>query len=553
MQYKEGRNRQQIMLLPNSVEDYVSETNPVRVIDAFVDGLDMRKLGFEKAYPAETGRPAYDPRDLLKLYLYGYFNAIRSSRRLMRECGRNVEVMFLLGGLTPDFRTIADFRKRNASAIRKVFHAFVKVCNEMKLYQKQLLAIDGTKIRAVNAKANAYNEKTLREKLARIDEHMARYLAELDEADAEETDEPEYTREELQQKLKELRERKERYQSYRQELAETGETQKLTTDPEARVMHSKDGFHCYYNVQTAVDKGSHLIADYQVTNNCTDQGLLYTTVDGARKALEVEAIEAVADKGYESSKDIQRCVENGVVPQVALKYEGKEHLVHMKYEEAEITEEQKASAAPKDIKTCLHAGILPDCYENTGVTIEVQELIDENVSCFLLNDDNTVTCPMGCKLTQLRKRGANKIYGSKEACRNCTNRCTTAKDGKRVSFGPDTKLVPVKMYGKDAMRKAQKIPKGMAVSKTCHVLDTHSFNPERKVVLHIPYDKGKLHERMCHSEHPFGTVKWHMGAYYLLCKGKEKATAEMGLSFLAYNMKRAINMVGVKALVAAMG
>lgn len=275
-------------------------------------------------------------------------------------------------------------------------------------------------------------------------------------------------------------------------------------------------------------------------------------MDGARKALEVETIEAVADKGYESSKDIKQCVENGIVPQVALKYDGKEHLVHMQYEETEITEEMRASTAPKDIQTCLHAGVLPNCYEGTGVTIEVQELSDENISCFLLNGDGTVTCPMGCKLTKLRTRGANMIYGSKEACRNCTNRCTTAKEGKRVSFGSDTKLVPVKMYGKDAMQKAQRIPKGMTVSKTCHVLDTHAFNPERKVVLHIPYDKGKLHERMRHSEHPFGTVKWHLGAYYLLCKGKEKATAEMGLSFLAYNMKRAINMVGVPALVAAM-
>ena len=183
MKYMEKRDRSQISFLPECVEDTISDENPVRVIDAFVDSLDMEGLGFQKAKPAQTGRPAYDPRDLLKLYLYGYLNRIRSSRMLMRECRRNIELFYLLGGLKPDFRTIADFRKDNAQAIRNCFRAFGKLCVKLGLYNRELLAVDGTKIRAVNSKDNCYNQKVVEKKLAHIDEKLSAYLAALDEED----------------------------------------------------------------------------------------------------------------------------------------------------------------------------------------------------------------------------------------------------------------------------------------------------------------------------------------------------------------------------------
>ena len=183
MKYREKRDRAQISFLPECVEDYIDEENPVRVIDAFVDSLDMEALGFRKAKPAQTGRPAYDPRDLLKLYLYGYLNRIRSSRMLMRECGRNIELFYLLGGLKPDFRTIGDFRKDNAKAIRGTFRAFGKLCVKLGLYKRELLAVDGTKIRAVNSKDNCYNREVLEKKLTHIDEKITAYLAALDEQD----------------------------------------------------------------------------------------------------------------------------------------------------------------------------------------------------------------------------------------------------------------------------------------------------------------------------------------------------------------------------------
>lgn len=548
MTYIKGQNRNQTILLPDCIDDLIGQENPVRVIDVFVEGLDIDKMGFIRSMPNSTGRPGYDPKDLLKLYLYGYFNKIRSSRKLMAECSRNIEVFFLLNRLAPDFRTISDFRKDNKKALHNVFRAFVKICLKLNLYQKELLAVDGSKFRAVNSKANSYNRDTLKSKLERIDENILKYLSQMDEEDSSTKENSAYSKEIIKAAIEELTLRKEKYIGFIKELDETGETQILTTDPEARVMQSKDGFHCYYNVQTAVDKGSHLIADYQVTNNCTDQGLLKEVSEGAKEALNVEIIEVVADKGYESREDIQNCIMNGIVPNVAFKYDKTERLFTIDYVEAEITEEIRNSTKPEDIQKCIAAGVLPACYQNTAIEVELQE--QSEISCFLLNDDNTVTCPMGNKLAKIKTRGKNTIYACKEACRQCPNKCTSSKSFKTVSFGPNTKYVPVKMFG-SVKCSLTKIPENIPLNSFNHTFDRKDYI-KKKVVLMIKEDINKLKERMCLSEHPFGTVKWYHGAHYLLCKGKEKATAELGLSFLVYNLKRAINMVGIKKLIAAM-
>ncbi len=546
MKYVQGQDRHQISIFPECIEDYIDENSPVRVIDAFVESLDLLQLGFLRATPKETGRPSYDPKDLLKLYVYGYFNRIRSSRKLMTECKRNVELFYLLKKLTPDFRTISDFRKDNTKALKNTFRAFVKLCMKLDLYQKELLAIDGSKFRAVNSKDNTYNAEILEKKLKRIDEHISDYLSRMDQEDKSEPDE--LSPDKIKAVIDELTQRKEKYQDYLKELLESGETQLLLTDPEARRMHSKDGFHCCYNVQTAVDKGSHLIAEYEVTNRNTDQGLLKEVAQNAKENLEIETVEVVADKGYESREDILNCVMNGIVPNVALKYDKHERLYTIDYEEAEITEEIRNSNKPEDIQKCIAAGVLPTCYENTAIEVELQE--QSSLSCFILNDNGTVTCPMGKILAKLKMRGKNTIYGSKEACRQCPNRCTGGKSPKTVSFGPETIYVPVRMYGSPSI-KLNPVPADIPLNPFNHTLDRKDYIP-RKVVLRIKEDIPKIKERMCLSEHPFGTVKWYHGAHYLLCKGKEKASAELGLSFLAYNIRRAINMVGVKKLIAAM-
>ena len=544
MPYIKRACREQITLLPDCIEDYVSQDNPVRVIDAFVDSLVLSELGFSKGKPADTGRPAYDPSDLLKLYLYGYFNRIRSSRKLMTECSRNLELLWLLGNLKPDFRTIADFRKENPQSLKRVFVEFVRLCDKLKLYDKDLIAVDGSKFRAQNSKDKCFNAEVLHKKLANIDRHISDYLKSMDNSDADEQDE-DLTPEQVNKALMELKARKDKYEGHLSELEKTGATQILETDPEARRMHSNNGFHCCYNVQTAVDSGNHLIAEYMVTNRNTDQGLLNDICEQAKKTLGVDKIEAVADKGYESREDILKCLMNGTVPNVALKYDKNERIYNLSYVQSD--ELNKTSENPADIKKCLHAGVLPDCFQDTAVSVEIQEL--STISCFLRVDDNNVLCPTGQIMSKVKMKGINSIYANKDACRQCKNRCTSSSNYKTVSFGPDTDCVPVRMYGNAS--NLQKIPDNARISPYNHTLDRRNHGAEKKVVIRIKEDKEKLKQRMCLSEHPFGTVKWYQGAHYFLCRGIEKVTGEISLSFLAYNLRRAISLVGVPALIQA--
>jgi transposase len=464
----------------------------------------------------------------------------------MAECGRNVEVMWLMGKLNPDFRTISDFRKENAKSLKLVFKEFVRLCDKLKLYNKELLAVDGTKIRAQNSDDKCFNADILQKKLANIDEHIAEYLRNMDKTDAAEKDEA-MTPEEVRAALEELKAREEKYTAYLSEIESSDKTQILETDPEAHRMHSNNGFHCCYNVQTVVDSGRHLIAEYEVTSNNTDQGLLNQVCEQAKETLGVETIEAVADKGYDSREDILNCLMNGTVPNVGLKYDKDVRIYNLEYKEAENIDELKRSTKPEDIEKCLHAGVLPECYEKTAVSVELQE--QNKISCFTRADEDTVICPMGQVLSKLKEKGVNTIYGSKEACRQCNNRCTSSSSFKTVSFGPNTDCIPVKMYGETG--QLQPIPDNARISPYNHTLDRSDYAAKKKVVIRIREDKGKLQERMCLSEHPFGTVKWYHGAHYFLCRGKEKVSGEMGLSFLAYNIRRAITLVGVPKLIEA--
>ena len=547
MRYIEKVNREQITMLPNTLDDYVSEDNPVRVIDAFVDSLDMDILGFCRAQNDATGRPSYDPKDLLKLYIYGYFNKIRSSRKLMKECTRNVELFFLLGRLVPDFRTIADFRKNNAKAIRNVFRSFAKLCLKMGLYKRELLAVDGTKVRAQNSHDNCYTAEVLEKKIANIEEKLQKFFEELDENDSEDNKTTETPSEAVRNAIEELRNRKEIYCEYLGQLEKSGEKQLLTTDPEAHRMHTKDGFHSCFNVQAAVDSESHLIAGYEVTSQGNDVGLLCKTVEEAKETLEVDTIKATADKGYDSRTDILNCIMNGTDPHVIPKYDKEETVFTLDYKETEITEEIKASTKPEDIRKCLHAGILPGCYEESNISVEARSTGD--ISCFIRNGDGAVICPTGNVMYCIRCRGESKIYANKDACRQCKNRCKASGKHKTVSFGPCTTYVPVKMYGKSECQ-LNEIPQ-TGKNPYNHTLDRRDYNHDKQVIVHVRHDECITKLRKTLVEHPFGTVKWSYGFHYVLCKGKEKAAAELGLGFLAYNLTRAINMVGVKRLIEA--
>lgn len=552
MAYIQGIDRSQVTLLPPSLEEYVAPDSLVRVIDAFVDGLDIEDMGFARSRPADTGRPAYDPRALLKLYVYGYLNRTRSSRRLAAECTRNIEVMFLLGGLKPDFRTIADFRKDNCDAMRGVFAAFVRICAGIGLYPLRMAAVDGTKVRAQNARANAYNTECLQRKLANIEANIDTYLTKLDDEDACEDEEGQPDRDAILQVIAELRDRKETYEGYAEKIAATDATQVLTTDPEAHRMHTKDGFNCCYNIQAAVDCDTHMIAAFVNTSNPSDAGNIKGVGDELRRITGKESLEVVADKGYESARDILACLESGIIAHVALRYDSGERVFNLEYRPAELTAELLASTDPDCISTCLHSGTLPDCYVGKGVTIEVQSR--DTLSCFTKEEDGTVCCPMGKTLSLKRiRRGrpSPEIYSSRDACRSCPNRCTDSAKAKEVAFGPDSDCVPIMMYG-SPVHPPRQIPRGARISANNHNLDRKG-HAELKVVVKIADDKDKLHVRMCTVEHPFGTVKWYDGAHYLLMRGRRKTTAEMSLSFLSYNIRRAMSLVGAQRLIAACG
>src|SRR6202453_1633691 len=311
-----GHDRSQTLLLPEAVDDYVGPENPVRFIDAFVDGLDLAEAGFAGVAAKPTGRPGYAPKDLLKLYIYGYLNRVRSSRRLEAETHRNVEVIWLLRHLTPDFKTIADFRGDNSRAFRLVFRQFVLLCRELDLFGRELLAVDGTRIKAVNNKDRNFTRASLQKFIDLADAKLDDYLQRLDQSDASEIKTGGSRVKNLAEKIAAIRTRRDRCKAMLAELDRTGEDQISLTDPDSRAMAAHTRVAVGYNVQIAVDVKHKLIVEQQVTNQVVDMGLLTQTAEPAKEVLGVETIAVVADKGYFKIEDIEACETAGIEPYV---------------------------------------------------------------------------------------------------------------------------------------------------------------------------------------------------------------------------------------------
>ena len=309
-----GDDRSQSTLFPERLDDYLGEDNPVRAIDVFVDELDLAKLGFGGVEPEATGRPAYHPATLLKIYVYGYLNRVQSSRRLERECQRNIELVWLTGRLMPDFKTIADFRKDNGEAIRKVCREFVVLCRRLELFNEASVAIDGSKFKAVNTRDRNFTQAKMQRRLAQIDESIARYLSQLDSADRQGEAVPEAKITRLNEKIATLREEIQRLNGLNTQMMQTEDKQISLTDPDARSMATsgRGSGMVGYNVQSAVDTKHHLIVTHEVTNVGSDRSQLSRMSEQARAAIGSEAIEAVADRGYYSGEEIVACEQAGV-------------------------------------------------------------------------------------------------------------------------------------------------------------------------------------------------------------------------------------------------
>ncbi|MEO8647428.1 MULTISPECIES: IS1182 family transposase [Pseudomonas] len=303
----QGEHRGQGTLLPESLDDYVSDTNPVRVVDVFVDELNLVSLGFDGAIPADTGRPAYHPAILLKIYIYGYLNRIQSSRRLEREAQRNVELMWLTGRLMPDFKTIANFRKDNSKAIRGVCRQFVVLCQQLGLFGENLVAIDGSKFKAVNNRDRNFTSAKLKRRMEEIESSINRYLTALDAADRQEPTASEPSAVRLEEKIAKLKTQMKELKAIEIQLNESPDKQVSLTDPDARSMMTRGTGIVGYNVQTAVDTQNHLIVAHEVTNFGSDRDQLSSMAKQARDAMASETLAVVADRGYFKSEEILAC------------------------------------------------------------------------------------------------------------------------------------------------------------------------------------------------------------------------------------------------------
>ena len=308
--FVEGTDRGQTTLFPECLADWIDENNPVQVIDVFVDGLDLAELGFDRVAPEATGRPSYHPSVLLKLYIYGYLNRVQSSRRLEREAGRNVEVMWLTSRLVPDHKTVADFRKDNGAAIRKVCAQFIMLCRRLDLFAEVSVAIDGSKFKAVNNRDKNFTRAKMERRMAQIEASVARYLRQLDSADRQEPSDARTTKtSRLKEKIAKLKEEMQRLQGLKARMLAAPDQQISLTDPDSRSMATsgRGSGVVGYNVRVAVDTEHHLIITHEVTNVGSDRAQLARMAEETKATLERTSLDAIADRGYFSSEEILKC------------------------------------------------------------------------------------------------------------------------------------------------------------------------------------------------------------------------------------------------------
>lgn len=385
MGYIEGKIEiNQYSFLPNCFDNLISEDNPVRLIDSFVNSLDMEKLNFKNAIPKKMGRPSYKPQIMLKLYLYGYFNGIRSSRKLERECSRNIELFWLLNELKPDFKTIADFRKDNIKSMENVFTSFSEVCEKLNLIGKEIVAIDGSKFRACNAKKKNYTKSKIKKQIEYYKENVEKYIELLDTMDSKEEDTGKIkaSKEEIAKTIEESKKRIYELEKLQEEVEKNGE--KSITDPDAKNMKmNNNGIDICHNTQIAVDRKNHIVVAVDVTSSPADQNQLYNMSKKAKEALKVEKITTLADKGYWNGEELKKCKEEQITTIVSSpKQAGKKG-----YRKSEFKYDKE-----KDV----------------------------------------YICPQG--ETLCKSKGKELTYKNSKACKNCPQRdkCTKSKRGRKI-------------------------------------------------------------------------------------------------------------------------
>lgn len=495
MAHRSGQNRQQFGLFAIPLDEMIAPDNMVRVVDAFVDAIDLEQLGFVHVRAHRRGAPPYHPALLLKIYIYGYLNRVRSSRRLELECGRNMELMWLTGCQQPSYHTISDFRsiKPHRKALKATFRLFNQVLDSAELFGKQLVAIDGTKIRAQNSKKNNISEDKIQKRLDYHEARLVEYLDELDRADAAigRGEEPAVCPETIHKALDEIQQRTQKLEGLLDLLHQAQEEdpalrQISLTDPDARSLPMNNLGHTdvAYNVQSAVDDQNYLVADFSV-ENVSDVHLLSQTATAAKTALGVQQIVVLADKGYHYGAELQKCADSQITTYVA--YPDRDY----KTKEEGFRKEDFEYDADKDVYICPVGEELitnGTVYEKRGRTGKVQN----------------------------RFRRYRLPFATCKSC-ICAPFCLT--------------------------QSAHRIRHGRHIERS---LDEAATEANRLRVLN---NRPKYKRRQAIVEHPFGTIKRSWGFYYTLLKGKEKVSGEYSLVFLAYNMRRGISILGVSDLI----
>lgn len=556
MPYIKTFDRDQMMFC--SWDSFVDEQSIARIIDAFINSLDLKQFGVKEA--TVEGRPAYDPRGLYKLYIYGNRKGIRSSRKLAESCRVNIEVKWMMGGVEPDFRTISDFRKENISSLKKIFHEFNRRISEA--IDWGFTSVDGSKFIACNSKDSNFTKNKLDDRIKWLNAHTDEYLrilGDIDERDDLNDEMTQLTREGIEKRLEEARERLARYENYQKLMEESGTSQLSLTDADAKLMKNKNGFAVAYNPQTAVDSNTHLIHDFQMTNQVTDHGLLASTLENIKKESPDKIIETVADKGYEDKADMVECLEKGIIPHVICDDGKDSYELEIPYQE---NESDAMSTNPDELSKTLHAGRIPEVYKDVISNIEIREVkkkVAEAASVapvsvygseeemearakegYFVRDPerNLVYCPAGEILRQkCIKKNGNIRYANKNTCRHCKNRnkcCKGKSEWKEIDFSKDKLEKPCVGWLQAEGKKTDKTSEKR----------TYHFEKIKVVRFLLKPDRQKMAQRMCLSEHPFGTIKRAMGSTHFLLKGMKNVEGEFALFCLGYNLERAKNLLG---------
>jgi len=468
----EGEDRSQSTLFPERLDDYIAEDNPVRVIDVFVDELDLGQLGFGRIDPKITGRPAYHPSTLLKLYIYAYLNRVQSSRRIEREAQRNVELMWLTGRLMPDHKTISDFRKDNSKAIRGVCREFVVLCRRLNLFSQALVVIDGSKFKAVNNRDRNFTRAKMKRRLAQVEASLDRYFNQLEQADREESSVAEVKTVNLKDKIATLKQEMARLNAIEVQMQAAPDKQISLTDPDARAMKSRGNGIVGYNVQTAVDAEHHLIVAHEVTNKGSDRTQLSPMATQAHEAIDTEDLTVIADAGYYKSEELLSCQEAGITANVP----------------RPLTSGNQAKGlfGRKDF--------------------------------YYVPEKDEYRCPANERLIWRMTSEQNGLMIHRYWSSNCQvcslkSQCTTGRE-RRVT-----------RWEHEAILEA------MQDRLDC---DPQIMRIRRKTV-----------------EHPYGTLKAWMGSTHFLTRTLNRVSTEMSLHVLAYNLKRVMNILGIKPLIQA--